>query len=59
MLHRATAKVYVLRLQTHEWTEADFEDMIVSYVQLSPGIASAIGWAVRHSYQTITGQEMG
>ena len=26
VLHRATAKVYTLRLRTHEWTEADWAD---------------------------------
>jgi hypothetical protein len=42
VLHRVTAKVYVLRLRTHEWTEADFEGMIVGYIQSHPNIASDI-----------------
>ncbi len=59
VLHRVTAKVYVLRLKTHEWTETDFEDMLLGYVQSHPGIASGIGWAVRHSYRIVTGEQMG
>ena len=59
VMHRVTAKVYVLRLNTHEWTETDFEDMLLGYIQSHPGIASDIGWAVRSSYRTVTGEEMG
>jgi len=58
VLHRVTAKVYVLRLKTHEWTETDFEDLILSYIQSQPGIAPEIGRAVRHSYRIVTGEEM-
>jgi hypothetical protein len=29
VLHRVTAKVYVLRLKKHEWPETDFEDMLL------------------------------
>jgi hypothetical protein len=31
ILHRATAKVYVLRLKTHEWTEEDFGSLARGY----------------------------
>jgi hypothetical protein len=47
ILHRVTAKVYVLRLKTHEWTEEDFESLILEYVAAHPGIAGEIGWAVK------------
>jgi hypothetical protein len=59
VMHRVTAKVYVLRLKTHEWTETDFEDMLLGYIQSDPGIGSDIGWAVQHSYRIATGEEMG
>jgi len=29
ILHSVTARVYVLRLKTHEWTEEDFERLIL------------------------------
>lgn len=58
ILHRVTAKVYVLRLKTHEWTEEDFENLILDYVASHPNIASGIGWAVRASYRTVSGEEM-
>src|SRR5947207_1955787 len=57
ILHRVTAKVYVLRLKTHEWTEADFESLILEYVAAHPGIAGEVGWAVRASYRTVSGEE--
>jgi hypothetical protein len=58
VMHRVTAKVYVLRLKTHEWTESDFEDLLLGYIQSHPNIASEIRWAVKHSYKTITGEEI-
>jgi hypothetical protein len=58
VLHRVTAKVYVLRLRTHEWTEADFEDLLLGYARSHPGIAADLGWAVRQSYQAVAGSEM-
>jgi hypothetical protein len=58
ILHRVTAKVYVLRLKTHEWTEEDFERLILDYVAAHPGIAGEVGWAVKFTYRTITGAEM-
>ena len=59
VLHRVTAKVSVLRLQTHEWTETDFEDLLLGYVQSHPGIAPDIGWAVQHCYRIVSGKAMG
>jgi len=58
ILHRVTAKVYVLRLKTHEWTETDFEQLILEYVAAHPRIASEVASAVRSSYRTVSGQEM-
>jgi hypothetical protein len=58
ILHRVTAKVYVLRLKTHEWTEEDFESLILEYVASHPGIAEEVGKAVRRSYRTVAGREM-
>lgn len=58
ILHRVTAKVYVLRLKTHEWTEKNFETLILDYVASHPDIASEVGWALRSSYRTVSGKEM-
>lgn len=58
ILHSVTAKVYVLRLKTHEWTEADFEDLILESIQLHPHIASHIGSAIQHTYKIVSGEEM-
>ena len=58
LLHRVTAKVYVLRLKTHEWTEADFGEMIDGYMRSHPGIASTIEEAVRISYRSVANAEM-
>jgi hypothetical protein len=52
-----TAKVYVLRLKTHVWTEEDFESLILGYIASHPGIAEEVGKAVRRSYQTVTGKQ--
>jgi hypothetical protein len=58
VLHRVTAKVCVLRLKTHEWTEPDFEDMLLGYMQSQPGIASDIESAVQKSYRIVTAEDM-
>jgi hypothetical protein len=58
ILHRVTAKVYVLRLKTHVWTEEDFESLVLGYIASHPGIAEEVGKAVRRSYQTVAGREM-
>ncbi len=58
ILHRVTAKVYVLRLKTHVWTEEDFESLILECIASNPGIAEEVGKAVRRSYQTVVGREM-
>ena len=58
ILHRVTAKVYVLRLKTHEWTEEDFGNMIAGYVETHTGITDEVLGAVLRTYRTITGDEM-
>ena len=59
VLHSATAKVWVLRLKTHEWTEADFWDMIRHYGDLNPGIRGELAVAVNRSYEAVTGKQIG
>jgi hypothetical protein len=58
ILHRATAKVWVLRLKTHEWTEEDFGCLVESYIDQHPGIRHEIHAAVNRSYRTVTGEMM-
>lgn len=58
ILHSVTAKVYVLRLKTHEWSERDFENLLYECIVIHPGIAGEVGWAVKSTYRTITGEEM-
>lgn len=57
VLHRITAKVWVLRLKTHEWTESDFGKMLEEYKQMHPGISVAIDSAVKWSYRSVLGKE--
>jgi hypothetical protein len=59
MLHGVTAKVYTLRLRTHEWAEADSFDAFRHCVRQEPGLAGVVGWAVRASYEIVTGQPPG
>ena len=58
ILHRATAKVWVLRLKTHEWTEEDFGSLVQGYIDQHPGIKKEVIAAVNRSYQTVTGDVM-
>jgi hypothetical protein len=59
ILHRVTAKVWVLRLKTHEWTEADFEQMIHEYIGENEGIKHEVFAAINRSYRAVTGNELG
>ena len=52
ILHRVTAKVRVLRLKTHEWTEADFAADVRHWVSQNRAIAGDVGWAIKSSYRT-------
>ena len=56
ILHGVTAKVYTLRLRTHEWSEADSFDDIRQWVSHEPAMMPPVKWAVMVSYQTVTGQ---
>ena len=58
ILHRATAKVYVLRLKTHEWTEEDFGSLIKGYAEAHDGIKRQVFSAVNRSYQAVSGEEI-
>jgi hypothetical protein len=53
ILHSSTAKVWVLRLKTHEWTEEDFGSGIAHYIALNPGIATEVSSAVSRSYRAV------
>jgi hypothetical protein len=53
--HRVTSKVYVLRLQLHEWTEEDTWKMITDYVAQNRGIESDVDAAIRLSYECAAG----
>ncbi len=59
ILHRATAKVWVLRLNTHEWTKEDFGSLVAGYVADCPGIASEVRAALNRSYRAVAGEDMG
>jgi hypothetical protein len=59
LLHRVTAKVYVLRLKTHEWTEEDFGNLIRDDIRSHPGIAEEVIRAVLRTYRSVAGVEMG
>lgn len=54
IMHRVTSKIRVLRLNLHEWTEADSWADIQHWISLCPTLESEIEWAIRTSYATIT-----
>jgi hypothetical protein len=54
VLHSVTAKVWVLRLGTHEWTEDDFGDLLAESLASHPGIQPALSAAVSRSYRAVT-----
>jgi hypothetical protein len=58
ILHRATAKVSVLRRQTHEWTEEAFGSDVRHYVGLCEGIRDEVFAAINYSYRSTTGEEI-
>jgi len=58
LLHRVTAKVSVLRLKTHEWTEEDFGSLTRDIVSQSECIKGEVILAVKRSYQVVTSEEM-
>jgi hypothetical protein len=52
ILHRVTAKIRALWLQTHNWNEGDFFNMIDEYVRKYPVIEKHIEWALGCSFQS-------
>jgi hypothetical protein len=59
ILHRATAKVWVLRLRAHEWTEEDFDSLVEGYAAQCEGIKAEVFAAINRSYRAVTGHDMG
>jgi hypothetical protein len=59
VLHRATAKVWVLRLRTHAWTEEDFGSLLRGYIDQHAAIEEEVLAAINRSYRAVTGEEMG
>lgn len=55
ILHGVTAKVYALRLRTHEWTEEDSLLAFGESVQHAPGLGPRVGWAIQFSYEIVAG----
>ncbi len=54
ILHRVTAKVWVLRLHTHEWSETDFASEIAHWVSQNSEIECEVDWAVNTSLRSVT-----
>ena len=54
--HHVTAKVHVLRLRIHEWTEADSFEDIRACVGREPSIAPRIESALSVAYECATGR---
>ena len=51
ILHRVTAKIRVMRLHSHVWTEEDFGSAIRHWVAQCPDIDVDVQWALRHSHE--------
>ena len=58
-MKEATAKVSVLRLKTHEWSEEDFGSLIRDAIDGHEGIKEEVHAAVNRGYRAIAGEEMG
>ncbi|WP_217492892.1 hypothetical protein [Pseudoalteromonas sp. BMB] len=54
ILHRVTSKIRVVRLQLHEWSEEDFNQMIIHYVKQEPSISSMVAWAIESAYKVVS-----
>ncbi|HEX8236303.1 MAG TPA: hypothetical protein VF600_10130 [Abditibacteriaceae bacterium] len=52
--HMVTAKVYVLRLNKHEWTEEDTWELMEWAVSKNPRIKVHLAGAVMHTHDSIT-----
>jgi hypothetical protein len=55
ILHRATAKVGVLRRRTHTWSESDFFSMMDDYIRKHPAIGGDIKCALESSFRSSKG----
>ena len=53
ILHRVTSKVWVLRLNTHEWTEEDTWLMINDYISENENIRSEIYYSINESINAL------
>jgi hypothetical protein len=54
ILHRVTTKIRAERLNSHEWKEEDFIEMITHYANLGPiSLSSHIAWAINTSYEAL------
>jgi hypothetical protein len=51
--HRVTAKIYVLRLNTHKWTEADSWQLFDWAVKQSSSIRTHLSGAIEQSYSSV------
>lgn len=49
ILHRSTAKIPVMRLGTHAWTEHSFWEMIAGYVSLDQAICPLVKQATKEA----------
>jgi len=52
--HQVTAKIYVLRLCTHEWTEADTWQVFEWAAKQNPNIKGHLAFALKQSYNSVT-----
>ena len=59
IMHGVTCKIRVLRLNLHEWTEADSWEEIKHCVARCPNLESEIEWAIRHTYAMIKHEHDG
>jgi len=53
VLHQVTAKVWVLRLNTHEWTEEDTWELMGGAVSQNPRINGPLSSAIKDTYDSI------
>jgi len=53
ILHRVTSKIWVLRLNTHEWTEEDTWQMVNEYISDNENIRGEIFYAINDSLKAI------
>lgn len=53
ILHRITSKIWVLRLNTHEWTEEDTWQMINGYISDNENIRDEVYYAINGSLKAI------